>query len=200
METAPWPSILFAEHLKHYRCARAVPLRGVYRGCRSSRCRAGSWQRSLLSGGRRRAARRSTLALWGATGKRNVRGRRAAEATGGARSTWSTRIGGSGGGRRRPATGRARSTGHKRAMIGRISREARPSPGARPARGQAHTRPLTPPVAVWGGRVRRGGGVGRGGGIARRGPAVGLAGARRRGAPVRPGGQPGIDPENDPFI
>ena len=28
--------------------------------------------------------------------------------------------------------------------IGRISREARPSPGARPARGQAHRRPLTP--------------------------------------------------------
>ena len=33
--------------------------------------------------------------------------------------------------------------------IGRISREARPSPGARPARGQAPRRPLTPPVAVW---------------------------------------------------
>ena len=32
-----------------------------------------------------------------------MRGRRAAEATGGARSTWSTRIGGSGGCRRRPA-------------------------------------------------------------------------------------------------
>ena len=71
-----------------------------------TRCRARSWQRSLLSGGRGRAARRSTLALGGATGKRNVRG------------IWSTRIGGSGGGRRRPATGRARSTGDKRAMIG----------------------------------------------------------------------------------
>ena len=34
-------------------------------------------------------------------------------------------------------------------MIGRISREARQFPGARPARGQAHRRPLTPPVAVW---------------------------------------------------
>ena len=34
--------------------------------------------------------------------------------------------------------------------------------------------------------MRRGGGVGRGGGVARRGPVVGLAGARRRGAPVRP--------------
>ena len=35
-------------------------------------------------------------------------------------------------------------------MISRLSREARPSPGARrPARGQAHRRPLTPPVAVW---------------------------------------------------
>ena len=34
-------------------------------------------------------------------------------------------------------------------MIGRLSREARPFPGARPARGQAHRRPLTPPVAVW---------------------------------------------------
>ena len=27
--------------------------------------------------------------------------------------------------------------------------DGRSSPGARPARGQAHTRPLTPPVAVW---------------------------------------------------
>ena len=70
-------------------------------------------------------------------------------------------------------------------MIGRVSREARPSPGARPARGQAHRRPLTPPVAVC---VAVAGGVavfGRGGGIACRGPAVGLAGARRRGAPVQ---------------
>ena len=33
-------------------------------------------------------------------------------------------------------------------MIGRVSRGERPSPDARPARRQAHTRPLTPPVAV----------------------------------------------------
>ena len=90
-------------------------------GCAGGAGRAGvrarSWQRSLLCGGRGRAARRSTLALGGATGKRHVRGRRVAEATGGARSTWSTRIGGSGGGRQRPATGRARSTGHERAIL-----------------------------------------------------------------------------------
>ena len=66
-------------------------------------------------------------------------------------------------------------------MIGRFSRDERQSPDARPARRQAHSRPLTPPVAVC---VAVAGGVavlGRGGGIARRGPAVGLAGARRRG-------------------
>ena len=34
-------------------------------------------------------------------------------------------------------------------MIGGLSREARPSPGVRHARGQAHTWPLTPPVAAW---------------------------------------------------
>ena len=135
---------------------------------------------SLLCGGRRRAARRSTLALWGAAGKRNVR------------RIWSARIGGSGGCRRRPATGRARSTGHKRAIsaaypVRRVRLRAPAPPEVRP----------TPPApdatrGGVGGCVRRGGGVGRGGVVARRGPAVGLAGARRRGGPVRPGGQPGI--------
>ena len=33
-------------------------------------------------------------------------------------------------------------------MIGRVSRDERPSPDARPARRQAHSRPLAPPVAV----------------------------------------------------
>ena len=77
-------------------------------------------------------------------------------------------------------------------MIGRVSRDSRPSPGARPVRRPAHSRPLAPPVAVCV-AVAGGVAVGCGGGIARRGPAVGLVGARRRGGPVRPGGQPGID-------
>ena len=56
--------------------------------------------------------RRSTFAPVGATGKRNVEGRRAAETTGGAGSIGSVRIGGSDGGRRRPATGGGRVTGY----------------------------------------------------------------------------------------
>ena len=69
-------------------------------------------------------------------------------------------------------------------MIGRFSRDSRQSPGARPGRRQAHRRPLAPPVAVWAALCGGVAGVGRGGGIARRGPAVGLAGARRRGGPT----------------
>ena len=111
--------------------------------------------RSLLCGGRGRADRRATLARGGATGKRHVRGRRVAETTGGARSTGSARIGGSGGCRRRPAG----STAVDRALNGRLSRDSRQSPGARPGRRQAHRRP---PDATRGG-VRGGGG--RGGGV-----------------------------------
>ena len=49
----------------------------------------------------------------GATGKRNVWGRRAAEAIGGTRSTGSARIGGSGGWRRRLAAGVAAAAGSR---------------------------------------------------------------------------------------
>ena len=77
-------------------------------------------------------------------------------------------------------------------MIGGLSREARPSPGVRHARGQAHTWPLTPPVAAWAAVCGGVAVLAAAAGFARRGPAVGLAGARRRGGPVRPGGQPGI--------
>ena len=84
-------------------------------------------------------------------------------------------------------------------MIDRISREARPSPGARPARGQAHRRPLTPPVAVWAAVC---------GGVAvlprRRDRAPWAGGGPRGGeATRRPGaaGRPTRDrPENDPSI
>ena len=77
-------------------------------------------------------------------------------------------------------------------MIGRISREARPFPGARPARGQAHRRPLTPPVAGWAAVC---------GGVAVLAAAAGSRAVGRRWASrgrgdaatqVRPGGQPGI--------
>ena len=84
------------------RARGAVPSRGVYRACRS---RVGSWKRSLLYGGPRAGGRRSTFAPVGATGKRNVEGRRATETTGGAGSTGSVRIG-----RRSTAAGGGRVT------------------------------------------------------------------------------------------
>ena len=83
--------------------------------------------------------------------------------------------------------------GPEAGQISRISREARPSPGdRRPARGQAHTRPLTPPVAGW---------AAVGGGVAVLAVAAGSRAVGRRWASrgrgdaatqVRPGGQPGI--------
>ena len=66
----------------------------------------------------RAGGRRATLARGGATGKRNLWGRRAAEAIGGTRSTWSARIGGSGGCRRRLAAG-SRAVGRRWASRGR---------------------------------------------------------------------------------
>ena len=44
-------------------------------------------------------------------------------------------VGGSGGCRRRPAADGGRSTAVERAIIGRLSRDSRQSPGARPGRG-----------------------------------------------------------------
>ena len=74
-------------------------------------------------------------------------------------------------------------------MIGRVSRDERPSPDARPARRQAHSRPLAPPVAVC---------VAVAGGVAVLAAAAGSRAvgqpwaSRGRGGQTRPGGQPGI--------
>ena len=85
----------------------------------------------------RAGGRRATLALWGAAGKRNVRG------TTGPRGS-ADRCGC----RRRPAAGgAARHRPLSGRMIGRVSRDERPSPDARPARRQAHS--AAPGASPW---------------------------------------------------
>ena len=125
-----------------------------------------------------------------------MRGRRAAEAIGGTRSTGSARIGGSGGCRRRLAAGGARATGHARPLREPAAAADRrscppvvPGPGGR----RRLSRPLAPPAAVC---------VAVAGGVAGMAAAAGSRAVGRRWASRERGGPtvrygrattPGID-------
>ena len=103
----------------------------------------------------RAGGRRSTFAPVGATGKRNVEGRRAAETTGGAGSIGSVRIGGSDGGRRWPAADGGRVTGYERALRGLLAGHERPMiPRCASVSGRPPRPPSGPPPAH-GARSRR---------------------------------------------
>ena len=171
------------------RARGAVPSCGVYRACRSSRCRAGSWNRSLLCDGRGRAtvgppslggARQgSGMCGNGSRGDRwgpleRVRADRRI-------GRMSTAAGGGWGPRHGPCAAAARA---------RLGRGPSVLPPGRP-------RAWRPPAPQPAPGTTRSGVRGRGGGIARRGPAVGLAGARRPDGPVRPRDHPRDRPEND---